>query len=199
MGTFKVRQYRRQSTRLIIWFYHHKLEKIQRNVSNVILHLLMQAVWGNIWKHTVEKSQTNAISVIVHRLGHTIWQHRWKSIRIAVLALWPAAAEELLGRIPSLVGEHFKTHSGEKSNSCSLAWTVGHTAWQHTWKSIRIMQKKMESCLVGFLPREEQIWEHTVEKSKPVWLFIGLSTLYGNTRGKASESCRWWLLGWIPS
>ena len=41
----------------------------------VIMHPLMQAIWGHIWKHTVEKSQTNATSVTMLLLGQTSWEH----------------------------------------------------------------------------------------------------------------------------
>ena len=47
--------------------------EIQTNATNMTMPLLMQAIWGHIWKRTVEKSQTNAVSVIMHVLGQAIW------------------------------------------------------------------------------------------------------------------------------
>ena len=32
----------------------------QTNATSAIMHLLMQAIWGDIWKSTAEKSQTDA-------------------------------------------------------------------------------------------------------------------------------------------
>ena len=43
-------------------------KKTQTNATNVTLHPLGQAIWGDIQKHTVEKSQTNATSVTMHDL-----------------------------------------------------------------------------------------------------------------------------------
>ena len=52
--------------------------KNQTNATCVIIHLLMQAIWGHIWKCTVEKSQTNATCVIMHPLMQVLWRHIWK-------------------------------------------------------------------------------------------------------------------------
>ena len=59
-----------------IWKY--TVEKSQTNAACVILHPLRQAIWGDIWKYTVEKRSTNATSVIMHPLMHTIWGLIWK-------------------------------------------------------------------------------------------------------------------------
>ena len=53
-------------------------EKDQTNATNVTILLLVQAIWGHIWKHTVEKSQANAISVTMHLLSQVIWGDIWK-------------------------------------------------------------------------------------------------------------------------
>ena len=50
----------------------------QTNVSNVTLHLLIQAIWGHIWKCTVEKSQTDATNVTMPLLRQVIWGDIWK-------------------------------------------------------------------------------------------------------------------------
>ena len=42
------------------------------------MHLLMPAIWGNIWKRTVEKSRTNATSVTLPFLRQAIWGDIWK-------------------------------------------------------------------------------------------------------------------------
>ena len=55
------------------------MEKSQTNATNVILPLLMQLIWGDIWKRTVEKSQTYATNVTMHLLRQAIWGHTWKS------------------------------------------------------------------------------------------------------------------------
>ena len=52
--------------------------KNQTNATCVIIHLLMQAIWGHIWKCTVEKSQTNATSAIMHPFRQAIWGDIWK-------------------------------------------------------------------------------------------------------------------------
>ena len=63
-----------------IWGHIWKdtVEKSQTNATNVTLHLLMQAIWGNIWKCTVEKSQTNATNQILHPHRLAIWRDIWK-------------------------------------------------------------------------------------------------------------------------
>ena len=44
-----------------------------RLLFSIILHLLGQAIWGDIWRHTVEKRQTNATNVTMHPLREAIW------------------------------------------------------------------------------------------------------------------------------
>ena len=36
------------------------VEKNETNVTNALLNLYRQAIWGRVWKHTVEINQTNA-------------------------------------------------------------------------------------------------------------------------------------------
>ena len=48
------------------------------NATNVIMHPPMQALWGHIWKRTVEKSQTNATNATMPLLRQTIWDNIWK-------------------------------------------------------------------------------------------------------------------------
>ena len=38
----------------------------QKNAINVTLHLLVQAISGDIWKHKEEKSQTNTTNKTMH-------------------------------------------------------------------------------------------------------------------------------------
>ena len=54
------------------------MEKSQSNSASVTMHLLMQAIWGNIWKRTVEKRRTNATSVTLPFLRQAIWGDIWK-------------------------------------------------------------------------------------------------------------------------
>ena len=42
------------------------------------MQLLIQAIWGYIWKYTAEKSQTNAAIVIIPLLSQAIWGDIWK-------------------------------------------------------------------------------------------------------------------------
>ena len=39
------------------------VEKNETNVTNALLNLFRQAIWGRIWKHTVEINQTNATNI----------------------------------------------------------------------------------------------------------------------------------------
>ena len=63
-----------------IWgnIWKHTVEKSQTNATSATMHLLRQAIWGSIWKLTVEKSQTNAASVTLHLLIQAIWGNIWK-------------------------------------------------------------------------------------------------------------------------
>ena len=54
-----------------------KLE-IKLSQKNVTLHLLLQAISGDIWKHTEEKSQTNTTNKTMYPRVQTIWGHIWK-------------------------------------------------------------------------------------------------------------------------
>ena len=60
---------------LAIWgdIWKRTVEKNQTNATCVTLHPLIQVHWGIIWKCTVEKSQTDATSVISHALTKVIW------------------------------------------------------------------------------------------------------------------------------
>ena len=40
--------------------------------------LLMQAIWGDIWKGTLEKNRSNATNVTMHLLKQVIWGVIWK-------------------------------------------------------------------------------------------------------------------------
>ena len=53
--------------------------KSKNNATNVHLHLLIQVLWGFIWKCTVGKSQINATSVIMHATIKVLWSHIWTS------------------------------------------------------------------------------------------------------------------------
>ena len=55
----------------------HSAEKTNKK-NNVIMHLPVEAILGDIWKHTVEKSPTNATNVTLHLLRQGIWEHIWK-------------------------------------------------------------------------------------------------------------------------
>ena len=48
-------------------------KKSHINATSATLHLLIQAVWGDIWKRTVEKSRTTATNVTLPLIGHTCW------------------------------------------------------------------------------------------------------------------------------
>ena len=48
------------------------------NAINASLRLIVEAVWGDIWKCTLEKSETNATSAIMLPLNQAIWGHIWK-------------------------------------------------------------------------------------------------------------------------
>ena len=63
-----------------IWGHIWKctVEKSQTNATNAIMLLLQQAIWGHIWKHTVEKRQTNATNATLHPFRQAIWGHIWK-------------------------------------------------------------------------------------------------------------------------
>ena len=45
---------------------------VMGNLTKPTMPLLMQAIWGYIWKRTVEKSQINATNVTLHRPGQPI-------------------------------------------------------------------------------------------------------------------------------
>ena len=55
-----------------------RAEKNQANATNVRMHHITQAIWGNIWKPTVEKRQTNATNAISHLFRQEIWGDIWK-------------------------------------------------------------------------------------------------------------------------
>ena len=54
-----------------IWKY--TAEKSQANVTSVNMPALILVREGHTWNDTVEKSQTNAASVILHPLWQAIW------------------------------------------------------------------------------------------------------------------------------
>ena len=59
-------------------FETHIVEKSNTNAANVILHPLMRASWGHIWKCKVMKIQTNATNVIMHPPVQATWGDIWK-------------------------------------------------------------------------------------------------------------------------
>ena len=86
------------------------MEKSQTNATNVTMHLLKQAIWGNIWKRTLEsnkcKSRTNATNVTMHLL--------WKCTVVKKCNQCDYASSQ--------AGDlriHLKTHNGENSNKCN--------------------------------------------------------------------------------
>ena len=89
-----------------IWghIWKHTVEKSQTNVTNVIMHLLMQAIWGRTWKHTVAKSQTNVTNVTLPHLRQATWGLIWK-------------------------------HTVEKSQTDATSVTL-HLLWQSIWGDI---------------------------------------------------------------
>ena len=70
-----------------------KTHSKKTNANSVILYLIRQEIWGDIWKHTVEKSQTNVTSVIthlhpnVHIIWGLIWEHRMEKLNRALCEL----------------------------------------------------------------------------------------------------------------
>ena len=74
-------------------FENTQWKKKQTNANSVILYLIRQEIWGDIWKHTVEKSQTNVTSVIthlhplVHIIWGLIWEHRMEKLNRALCEL----------------------------------------------------------------------------------------------------------------
>ena len=45
---------------------------VSTNATNVILYILKQVIWGNIWKDAAEKSQTNATNLTMALLQQNI-------------------------------------------------------------------------------------------------------------------------------
>ena len=65
-----------------IWgdIWKHTVEKSQANATNATLLSLWQVIWRDIWKHTVEKSQINVTSVTMHPIMHKVWKFIWLNI-----------------------------------------------------------------------------------------------------------------------
>ena len=84
------------------------VEKSQTNAINVTMHLLVQTVWGYVWKHTVDKSQTNVTNVTIHLLWQAIWRDMWPSGMLLFKRL-----RLILGGPFEDSFENTKTHSGQ--------------------------------------------------------------------------------------
>ena len=89
----------------------------QINATNVTMHSLKQAIWGNIWKRTLGKSQTNAKkcdfasshagSLKTHLKTHSEEKLN-KCNQCDYASLYASALRT-----------HLKIHNGEKSNKCN--------------------------------------------------------------------------------
>ena len=63
-----------------IWgnIWKRTVVKSRTNATSVTLPFLRQAIWGDIWKHTVEKSQTSATNVTLPALSKVLWGDIWR-------------------------------------------------------------------------------------------------------------------------
>ena len=50
-------------------------EEKSTNASSVIMHPLMQTIWGDIWKPTVGKSQTIAASAVLDSIAVSLFSN----------------------------------------------------------------------------------------------------------------------------
>ena len=77
----------------------------------------------HIWKRTVDNSQTNASNVNMHLLMQAIWGDIWKrTMQPMCLCPFPLQKCNLCDFASSRANNlraHLKTHTGEKSNKCS--------------------------------------------------------------------------------
>ena len=106
-----------------IWgaIWKHTVEKSQTNATNVTLPLLRQAIWGDIWKHTVEKSQTNATNVTLHPLMQALWGHIWKR---TVEKSQTNATNVTLHPLRQAIWGHIWKHTVEKSQTNAINVTL---------------------------------------------------------------------------
>ena len=104
--------------------------------------LLVQVIWGDIWKHTVEISQTNATNVSLPLLRQAIWGHIWKvkQMKRLCIHLWTSAWKMydmvLAFRIDIL---HFIV----------LMWDICRKNWNFgRWISNQLFQHQPLPCLI---------------------------------------------------
>ena len=110
-------------------------EKNQTDATCVIIHLLMQAIWGHIWKCTVEKSQTNATYVILHPVMQALWRHIWKCT--VEKSRTNATNVTMHPLIQALWGHIWKctVEKSPRNVTNVIMHAPAQTVWGHIWKS----------------------------------------------------------------
>ena len=106
-----------------IWKY--TAEKSQTNVTNVTMQVLWQAIWGNTLKHTVEKSQTNATNVTMHLFRQAIWGDIWKR----TVGKSQRHLKTLINKIILIWQSVFSDFEETKNHLIQLSW--GHLKKNH--------------------------------------------------------------------
>ena len=141
----------------------HTAEKSQTNATNAILHPLVQAVWGHIWKYTAEKSQTSATSVTLHPLTQAIcgdiWKTQWRKIkqmqpmRLCIvggkqfISSWEPTVEKspinativIMYPLRQAIWGHIWRHTLEKSQTTAtnvIMHPLGQIVWGYIWQHI---------------------------------------------------------------
>ena len=109
----------------LIWKY--KVEVSQTNAASVTRHLPKQAVWGLIWKDTVEKSQTNATSVII--VVDFYYVLCWILIILALVGGRPCPCHSLAGFHPALFSDGGHNQRGLGGWLPYLFWRGGFFVW----------------------------------------------------------------------
>ena len=92
-----------------------QMEISQTSATNVNMHPLGQAIWGDIWKHTLEKTQTDATNATSSEAGDLRRQlktHSWEKWYKCNICDFASAHV-------SNLRTHLETHTGEKSNKCN--------------------------------------------------------------------------------
>ena len=87
------------------------------NANIVILHYLVQVLWGGIWKRTVGKRQINATSASMHRLEQETWGRTWNAQWRKAKPMQPVS---LVGLSPAPSSELWKQHGSASQLSVTL-------------------------------------------------------------------------------
>ena len=126
--------------RQAIWgnIWKDTVEKRQTNATNATMHPLGQAIWGHIWRHTVEKSQTNAINVTLLALRQAIWGIIWK---FTVEKSQTNATSVIMHPLIWALWGHIWRHTVEKSQTNAtnvILHPLIQVLWGHIWKHTAI-------------------------------------------------------------